>query len=427
MRRDRNEQEQTISEHSVPAPTLRRFRLVRSSSDRVVAGVAGGLGEQFAVDPVVVRLAFVVLAFAGGFGVLLYLFGWLIGTDRPAGVPVRPRPTAAGAEVKQAAAVGLIVAGLLLLLREAGLWFGDGLVLSVGLAAFGSAVIWTRSDDSGRARLARVASRFPRTSIDAMAAGGVSKLRLAGGALLIAGGMGIFLAASNALAAAGKVGVAVLATAAGFGLILGPWMWRLGRQLGEERRERIRSQERAELAAHLHDSVLQTLAMIQRTGDPNQMASLARGQERELRSWLYGRAGRVAANGQNLLSAALDEMAGRIERIHGVPVEVVTVGDCPMDDRLRALVDAAGEAAGNAAKHSGAGAVSVYGEVEPEAVRVYVRDQGRGFDPDAVPADRRGIAESIRGRMERHGGAATIASGQREGTEVQLELPRRTA
>ncbi len=222
---------------------------------------------------------------------------------------------------------------------------------------------------------------------------------------------------------------AVLVTVTGLGLILGPWIWRLARQLADERRERIRSEERTELAAHLHDSVLQTLALIQRAGEPQEMVSLARGQERELRAWLYGQSrgdGELRGrNGADALSAALDEVAARVERLHRVAVETVVVGDCPMDDRLRALVDAAGEAMNNAAKHSGARAVSVYAEVGPEAVNLYVRDEGRGFRPARLLPDRRGIAQSIRGRMDRHGGTALITSEPNEGTEVHLRLPRR--
>jgi signal transduction histidine kinase len=237
------------------------------------------------------------------------------------------------------------------------------------------------------------------------------------------------LAANDALFAARvarSVAFAVLVTATGLGLILGPWMWRTLRQLSEERRERIRSEERAEVAAHLHDSVLQTLAMIQRARSPQEMTSLARGQERELRGWLYGR-GRAGENGGGSLSAALEELSAKIERHHHLPVETVVVGDAPLDDRLRALVDAAGEAMTNAARHSGAASVSVYAEVGDDAVHLYVRDEGKGFDPALVPADRHGIRESIVGRMERGGGVATVTSEPAEGTEVHLRIPRRPA
>ena len=178
------------------------------------------------------------------------------------------------------------------------------------------------------------------------------------------------------------------------------------------------------MAAHLHDSVLQTLALIQRSRSAPDMAALARIQERDLRTWLYGRT-RTSPNGQELLSAAIDGVAGRIERMHRVAVEVVVVGDAPVDDRLRAVLDAAGEAMNNAAKHSGASVVSVYVEVGPEAVNLYVRDEGTGFDSARLPPDRRGIADSIVRRMERHGGLASVASGASTGTEVHLRMPRR--
>ena len=216
--------------------------------------------------------------------------------------------------------------------------------------------------------------------------------------------------------------LAMIVALGGAALLAGPWIWGMGRQLVEERSSRVRSEERAEMAAHLHDSVLQTLALIQRAKAQREMASLARTQERELRAWLYGRAPDLAGV---RLRDAIDSMAGRIERQHQVSVEAVVVGDAEMDERLRALVNACAEAVANAARHSGTTAISVYVEVEEEAITAFVRDQGAGFDPDSVPADRRGIADSIVGRMERHGGSATVTSRPGAGTEVVLQLPRR--
>jgi signal transduction histidine kinase len=203
-------------------------------------------------------------------------------------------------------------------------------------------------------------------------------------------------------------------------LILGPGVWRLVRQLTAERRQRIRSEERAVVAAHLHDSVLQSLAMIQRAGTAEEMATLARAQERELRAWLYGPGPLPGGT----LRGSMEELAGRVEAMHHVEVEVVQVGDARVDERLQALVQAAGEAMTNAARHSGARRVDVYAEVEPAQVTAFVRDRGKGFDPDVVDEDRRGIAESIRGRMERAGGTAVVTSAPGEGTEVELRLPR---
>ena len=205
-------------------------------------------------------------------------------------------------------------------------------------------------------------------------------------------------------------------------LILAPWWIRLVRGLADERAERIRSQERAELAAHLHDSVLQTLALMQRRAEnPREVAGLARRQERELRAWLNG--GRPLGE-RGTLAAALELAAAEVEEDHGVAVDVVTVGDCPLDPGAEALVAATREAVVNAAKFAGPEPVSVYAEVGEERVEVFVRDRGPGFDPDAVPEDRRGVRESIVGRMRRHGGDAVVHTGVGAGTEVELRLER---
>jgi len=354
------------------------------------------MARRLGVDAILVRLGFVVLASAGGFGVALYLVLWALSVPEPDRDRSAP-PLAAGA--RAIVALGAILAGTLLLLREVGVWFGDPVVVSVALGAAGSGVIWARRPETG----------------------GREKLRLAGGLPLIVAGVVVLLQTSEALAAVKAVTFAILVTVAALGLLFGPWIWRLGRQLAAERRERIRSQERAEVAAHLHDSVLQTLALIQRNRDPARMASLARTQERELRAWLYG-AGRLTVQPEESLRAALEDAAARVEDQLLVPVEVVMVGDCRLDAGLRALVEAAGEAIHNAAKHSGASSVSVYGEVQEALVRVYVRDEGRGFDLAAVPPDRKGIAESIRRRLHRNGGAVAIVTAQDEGTEVRLRM-----
>ena len=412
------------------AKRARRMLFARSDSDRVVAGVAGGIAARLGIEGTVVRLAFLVLAFAAGFGVVLYLFAWLVSSEPDPSPDPSPDPDAgattarAATGLRQVVSVAMVVAGSMLLLRQAGLWFGDAPALSAGLAAFGSAILWTRTDDSGRARFVRLASRLPRSPAEVVSMR--SKGRLAVGALLVVAGMGTFLGAHTSLRSLGNVAFAVVVTVVGLGIVLGPWIYELFRQLSSERRERIRSEERAEVAAHLHDSVLQTLAMIQRASSSGEMTSLARGQERELRAWLYGAApGAVPA--VDTLHAALDEMAGRMERLHRVVVETVVVGDVPMDERMRALVDATAEATHNAGKHSGARAISVFAEAGDDAVGVYVRDEGNGFDPAAVAAARRGISESIVARMERNGGSAMIESVEGSGTEVHLTMPRRTA
>jgi signal transduction histidine kinase len=229
----------------------------------------------------------------------------------------------------------------------------------------------------------------------------------------------IFAAQTGRVSVARDVVVAGVLGVLGLAITLGPWLVRLVADLSEERAARIRSQERADVAAHLHDSVLQTLALIQKSAaDPAQVARLARAQERDLRHWMYGDPG--AAGQEPTLAAALRSTAGEVEDSHGVPVEVVTVGDAPVTEELRPLVAAAREAMVNAAKHAAAERVDVYAEVAGRSVELFVRDRGQGFDPSAVPADRLGVRNSIVNRMERHGGSATVRSAPGEGTEVRL-------
>jgi signal transduction histidine kinase len=376
--------------------------------------VAGGIGERLGVDPLLIRVAFVVLAIAGGSGVVLYLLAWAVSiepdSDAARARPVRP-PSA-----RLAFAVGLIVLGTMLLLREIGLWFGDQIVWPVALAAAGSAVIWARSDDRARWAI------LPGNPVEALFTGRVGLGRVVVGGLLVASGLALGFANTGPdLAAAVDALAGVAVTVVGLGLIFGPWATRLIHQLAEERRGRIRSEARAEMAAHLHDSVLHTLALIQRADASPEVAALARRQERELRAWLY----RAPVPPEGRLRPAVEAIATRVEQRHNVPVDVVVVGDAPLDEAGRALVEACQEAAMNAARHSGAPLVSVYVEVEPDELSGFVRDEGKGFDPDQVPTDRRGIADSIRGRIRRHGGSVSILSAPGEGTEVQLRLPRR--
>jgi signal transduction histidine kinase len=393
---------------------------VRSRDNRVLLGVAGGIGERFGVDPLMIRVAFAVLAIAGGSGIVLYLLAWAVSVepddDAAPDRPVRP-PSA-----RLAVAMGMIVFGTLLLLREVGLWFGDRIVWPIALAAAGSAIIWARSDDRDRARWALAGSRIPGNPVEAMFTGRVSLVRVAVGGLVVASGLALGFANTGPdLGAALDALAGVAVTVVGLGLIFGPWAARLIHQLAEERRGRIRSEARAEMAAHLHDSVLHTLALIQRADASPEVVALARRQERELRAWLY----RAPVPPEGRLRPAVEAIATRVEQRHNVPVDVVVVGDAPLDEAGRALVEACQEAALNAARHSGAPLVSVYVEVEPDELSGFVRDEGKGFDPDKVPTDRRGIADSIRGRIRRHGGSVSILSAPGEGTEVQLRLPRK--
>jgi signal transduction histidine kinase len=228
----------------------------------------------------------------------------------------------------------------------------------------------------------------------------------------------------------GAVLQAALAVLVGIALLAGPYVVRITQDLSEERLMRIRAQERAEVAAHVHDSVLHTLTLIQRSADdPREVARLARAQERELRAWLYKPEGRGQdeAEAPDTLAEAMKAAAAEVEDHHGVPIEVVVVGDCPLDERLGAQLQAAREAMVNAAKYGGQGGpVQVYAEVEGPAVFVSIRDRGPGFDLDAVPEDRMGVRESIIGRMQRNGGTARLRSAPDGGTVVELEMERAT-
>jgi len=407
-----------LSIASPSAPTRRLYR----GDEKVVAGVADGLADHLGVDVRLVRLAFVLLTAAAGFGAVLYLTFWAVVPQRT-GTPTAPpsaRRTRLGRGTNVLLPLTALLFGALLLLNSLGLQLGGRAFWAIIAVGVGLAIVWREADDAQRERLAQLPTRTALiTSVDRR----VGVLRVAIGTVLLLAGVATFVAANATWTAVrdGFLGAAVVV--AGLLLIFGPWWWRLVQELAEERRARVRSQERVEVATHVHDSVLHTLALIQRhADDPREVSRLARGQERELRRWLYRP---PSSEGQpSMLGPALESAAADVEDLHAVTVEVVMVGDCPVDERLGALVAAAREAMVNAAKHAGTGQVAVYGEVEPERVSVFVRDRGQGFDPDEVPADRYGIAESVVGRMRRHGGTATVVSAPGAGAEVQLEMAR---
>jgi len=376
-------------------------RVERSADDRVVAGVCGGIGAALGIDPTVLRLALGVLTVANGSGIVLYLLALATMPPKPVATldeAARKQPSA-----ERAAGVALVTLGILLLFAQLDLLLPAEIVWATAIAALGFALVWTRTDAVDRTRWLI--------------------MRAVGGGLLVVAGLAALFAAGGVLSSVGQLGLAVVATSVGVGLLLGPWIARLARDLARERRERIRSEERSEMAAHLHDSVLQTLALIQRADSPGRARTLARRQERELRAWLYGDRSAATTNGEDL-GAALERVVTEVEEAHDVEVDLVLVGSAPMEPRLEALVGAIREAALNAARHAGVEEISVYVEVEPDRVEAFVRDRGRGFDPDAVEPGRLGIRESIRGRMARHGGRAEVHTAPGEGTEVALEIAR---
>ena len=356
-------------------------RLVRSERGRAVAGVCAGVARSLGVDPTLVRLAFALLAFAGGAGIVAYIGAWLALPVEGGATPSQRRRLLGYAVLAVAAALAL-----------RGLGLADSLVWPAALC--GAGIVLTRR-------------------------GGLS---LVIGLTLVAVGVVAFVDQNADGDGAGALlepsGVAILLL-----LVLGPWAWRLAGERDAERTARIRTEERSEMAARVHDSVLQTLALVQReSSDPKRVAALARRQERELRRWLYPDPATAASDG---LAAAIDAAAAEVEELHGVPVELVRTGDAQMDDDVEALVRAAREAMANAARHSGAEQVSAFVDVGEDEIAVFVRDRGHGFDVDALPPDAHGIAESIRGRMSRAGGSAVLNSSD-EGTEVELRLRRRS-
>jgi len=388
------------------APAVRR--LYRSSQGRVLAGVARGLAEHLGAPVVAVRLVFVLLAAFGGAGVLAYALLWVFAPQDPRGVET---PADRERSVTAVLALGALAIGGILLLHAAGVAVDLGLVLPLFAVLGGVAILWRQADDDARAAWRQATGTHLLTGV----------ARAAAGILLVLLGAAAILVGPAGLDGTAGALVAAVVVAAGLALVSSPWWLRMARDLAAERHARIREQERAELAAHVHDSVLHTLTLIQRNvEDPRVVAKLARAQERELRSWLY----RPRADAS--VSAALERVAADVEDAHGVTVEVVVVGDCALDERLAAVRDAAREALVNAAKYAGTAPITVYAEVEPSQVTVFIRDRGPGFDPAAVPVDRLGLRESVIGRMARHGGRAVLRSTPGEGTEVQLELPRDT-
>jgi signal transduction histidine kinase/phage shock protein PspC (stress-responsive transcriptional regulator) len=391
---------------AVTAPATATPRLYRRPDAGWLGGVAAGIAEHVGLRTRHVRLLFVVLACAGGLGVALYGAYLIVVPPAPDSGPGR---FPAWLEYTGAAVGALAVIGTIVTSLPQG-----GLVVPAVLAVLGGALIWRQASEPDRGRLRQLS----RTSLAAPRSQRLGRARLVAGlALVVAGAVLVLARADFSAFRDGLLAVAV--TVAGLALVTGPWWMRMMTQLSAERAERIRSQERADIAAHLHDSVLQTLALIQRNaGSPREVTRLARGQERTLRTLLYS-----ARPSSGQLSEELRTAAGEVEDDYAVSVDVVVVGDVPVTEHLGVVVAAAREALVNAAKHAEVEAVSLYAEVEADEVSVFVKDRGRGFDPETVAADRQGVRGSIVGRIERHGGRVRVVSSPGAGTEVEIHLP----
>ncbi|MGW9025451.1 PspC domain-containing protein [Streptomyces sp. NPDC055722] len=409
-------------------------KLYRSSDGRWLGGVARGLAGHLGLPVIWVRLVFVGLMTADGLGALLYAAFWFFVPLGVGGVDDRRSPSLVGTETSpdgrrrlvarrpdrgQIVALLLMVVVALTFVRSVNVGgAAKAYLIPAVLVAAGVALVWRQADNARRARWMEVGSRRRTLTL----------LRAAAGVLLVTAGVsGIFVLQGSA-AHLGSVLQAALAVLVGVTLLAGPYLVRMTQDLSEERLMRIRAQERAEVAAHVHDSVLHTLTLIQRNAEnASEVRRLARAQERDLRAWLYKPEGTGKDEDEepDTLAEAVRRNAAEVEDKHGVPIEVVVVGDCPLDERIGAQMQAAREAMVNAAKYGGeGGAVQVYAEVEGRTVFVSVRDRGPGFDLDAIPADRMGVRESIIGRMERNGGTARLRAVPSGGTEVELEMER---
>jgi signal transduction histidine kinase/phage shock protein PspC (stress-responsive transcriptional regulator) len=402
--------------------------LRRSRDNQYLAGVCGGIGERLGVDPTVVRVITVLLVLGAGTGLLVYMAAWLLITRQGEDRSIAKRVTSDPSEMRLAVVVASLVVAVIIGADALGLPGFENLVWPLALSAAGLVFVWRGSSDAERAELGHVLGQVPLAAELTSGSRRSAFYRIALGLILVAVGVGglggLVTSRSPWVAARGFLGV--LAVIVGFSVVFGPTWLRTVRSLTEERRERVRSQERADMAAHVHDSVLQTLALIQKAaGDPREVSRLARAQERELRSWLFeDRPPGSFDDEATTVAMATAIIEQEVEDDHGVDVDAVVVGDCPLTDDLQSLLAAGREAAVNAAKWSGAATISVFVEVEPESVSLFVHDRGKGFDVDAVPDDRRGITESIRERMSRHGGTATIRSAPGQGTEVELVMAR---
>jgi signal transduction histidine kinase len=373
-----------------------------------------------------VRILAVPLALLAGSGVLIYMAAWILipREDEPS---IAQKEIADRRELRNILGVATVVLALLLGLQALGLHDLGTIAWPLMLGAVGLFVVWRGGSTEERNYLQDLLERAPLLGVAAQQNPRSTVFRALTGIVLVLVGLGGIASVAHPSGAAARGFFGAIAVMVGFLILFGPWWLKMLRELTEERRERVRAEERADMAAHIHDSVLQTLTLIQKSaGNDIEVRRLARAQERELRSWLFGgvRPGSLSGN-PSTLSVAVFGIEGEVEDGYGVGVESVVVGDCELDDPTRALLAAGREAIINAAKWSGDTNISVFVEASLTAVSMFVRDRGCGFDQHAIPADRNGIAQSIISRMSRHGGSAAIRSEPGAGTDVKLEMPRK--
>ncbi len=419
-----------MSSSSSPAQPVPQ-RADRRLQSAWLAGVCSGLAAHLNWPVLVVRVGFVLLSASMGVGVVVYLVLWLA-LPLAAATPDAPGIDAATrgglrtaqqrhrvpADLGAMSAVVLLGAGLLWFVQSAGLGLPTWALWPALAGTAGLMLIWWQADHLPNRGLTDLAGW--RRLLAPLIAHWSRIVRIVLGLLGLSTAVALIVIALPDLPEATRTLLVLAMAVAALVLAAAPWFIRVRRSLTTIREQKMVAGARADMAAHLHDSVLQTLALIQRqANDPKAVAALARRQERELRAWLYGETSDAAT-----VKAALVASAAEVEDDHGVDVDIVVVGDRELDADLRPLVQAAREAMVNAAKHAGVAKVDVYAEVDDDSVEVFVRDRGQGFEIEQIPADRMGVRGSIVERLRRAGGNATIRSGPGEGTEVRLEMKR---
>lgn len=385
-------------------------KLTRPQSGRVVAGVATGLSQHLRVDVLWVRVALSVLSLFSGAGVLAYVGLWM--TTKATGATgatnnqaqelsrnqLAPSRYAVPRAAYYAIAAAAVVAALTSISLASGL--SPAVLVPLAVVAAGALIAWLAYD------------RGMNTPV------GIASIAF--GALLVIAGVVVTALSWDDNGGFAPAVAAVLLTFAGIAVLVVPLILKLWRSLADEKAAKAASEERTQMASRLHDSVLQTLALIQkRADDPAEVARLARGQERELRTWLFD----APATSDMSIFTALEAACGEVEDLFGLRIVPVTVGeDAPLSDATKLAVQAAREAMVNAGKHAGVGEIDVYAENLAGELTIFIRDRGKGFDVDTVDEDRHGIRDSIRARMASVGGRSRISSTPGEGTEVEVAV-----
>ena len=411
----------TTPPRAVLGTPFRPYR--RGVANAILGGVCGGLAIRLGVRERTVRVLFSLFALVAGLGLLLYVVLWLCLPRADESEAIAHRLLGPHRQLRRVL-IGLVaIIALGWFLQALGAPSLGAFSWPIWLSLIGLIGVWRGASPDERRHLEELAKSAPIVGVPTTRTKRSFFLRVVLGAILVFAGLRILRHFGSAWGVASPALVGSLILIAGVLVGLAPWWLTTLNDLSGERRERVRVEERANVAAHLHDSVLQTLTLIERSaGDAEVVTRLARNQERELRAWLFNPG--APSDQPGTYAAQLREMEAQVENDWGVKIELVTVGDLYLDDDVAALVAAGREAAVNAAQWSGASTVSIYAEVEPATVSLFVRDQGRGFDLESVPADRRGIELSIRQRVQRHGGSVSIKSSPGAGTEVELVLPR---